>query len=87
MNGPKHLCVDAHGDVIIADAENNVVRKLLVREGRLVRVAGTGRMGSAGVGGPALAVELARPHGVFVDARGTLYIVDSDNHRILRLER
>jgi sugar lactone lactonase YvrE len=85
LNGPKHLCVDLQDNVIIADAENNVVRKLLVREGRLVRIAGTGRMGSAGVGGPALQVELARPHGVFVDRHGTLYIADSDNHRVLRL--
>lgn len=86
MNGPKHLCVDREGNVIIADAENDAIVKLLVREQRLVCVAGTGRRGSAGVGGPALSVELNRPHGVFVDSRGTLYIVDSDNHRVLRLE-
>jgi DNA-binding beta-propeller fold protein YncE len=86
MNGPKHLCVDRAGDVIIADAENHVIVKLLVRQQRLVRVAGTGQKGSDGVGGPALAVQLNRPHGVFVDAHNTLYIVDSDNDRLLRLE-
>jgi len=85
FNGPKHLCVDLRGDVIIADAENHVIRKLLVRQGRVVRVAGTGKKGSAGVGGPALEVELNRPHGVFVDPNGTLYIADSENHRILKM--
>lgn len=87
LNGPKHLCVDQHGDVIIADAENHVIRKLLVAEKRLVRIAGTGKRGDAGIGGPALQVELNRPHGVFVDAHGTLYIADSDNHRVLKLTR
>jgi DNA-binding beta-propeller fold protein YncE len=87
FNGPKHLCVDGHGDVIIADAENHVVCQLLVREKRVVRLAGTGKQGTAGVGGPPQKVELNRPHGVFVDAQGTLYVVDSSNDRILKLEK
>ena len=86
FDGPKHLCVDGHGDVIIADAENHVVRKLLVREKRVVRVAGTGKPGSAGVGGPPSRVELDRPHGVFVDPQDTLFIADSGNDRILRIQ-
>lgn len=87
FNGPKHLCVDAQGDVIIADAENHVIRKLLIQEGRVVRIAGTGKQGSAGVGGTPLNLELNRPHGVFVDPHGTLYIVDSENQRVLRIDR
>jgi sugar lactone lactonase YvrE len=86
FNGPKHLCVDGQGDVIIADSENHVVRKLLVRDKRVVRLAGTGRQGGAGVGGPPQKVELNRPHGVFVAPQGTLYIADSDNHRVLKIE-
>jgi sugar lactone lactonase YvrE len=86
FNGPKHLCVDGQGDVIIADTENHVIRKLLVRENRVVRVAGTGKLGSAGVGGSPRNVELNRPHGVFVDAQGAIYIVDSGNNRILKLQ-
>jgi sugar lactone lactonase YvrE len=87
FNGPKHLCVDGHGDVIIADAENHVIRKTLVRQQRVIRVAGTGKQGTAGIGGPPRAAELRQPHGVFVDSRGTLYIVDSGNDRILKLEK
>ena len=85
FNGPKHLCVDRRGDVIIADAENHVIRKLLVRQQRVVRLAGTGKQGSAGVGGPPQSVQLDRPHGVFVDPQGTLFIADSGNDRILRV--
>jgi hypothetical protein len=85
LAGPKHLCVDPHGDVIIADTDNHVIRKLLVRQHRLVRIVGTGRVGSAGVGGPALEVQLNQPHGVFVDTKGVLFIADSLNNRVLRL--
>jgi sugar lactone lactonase YvrE len=87
LNGPKHLCVDREGKVIIADTENHLIRKYLPAEGKIVRVAGTGKKGSAGVGGPPERVELSQPHGVCVDASGTLYIADSSNHRILRIER
>ena len=85
MNGPKHLCIDLQDNVIIADAENNLIRKYLPREERIVRVAGTGKHGSAGVGGPPEQVALARPHGVYVHASGTLYITDSYNDRILKI--
>jgi|SRR5882672_11458927 len=87
LNGPKHLCFDVAGNVIIADTENHVVRKYLLRENRIVRVAGTGRKGSKGVGGPPLEVELNQPHGVYVHRDGTLYICDSSNHRVLKIER
>jgi hypothetical protein len=86
FNGPKHLCVDRQGDVIIADAENNVVCKLLVRKQRVVRVAGTGKPADGGLGGSPLNVGLRRPHGVFVDAQGRLLIVDSYNNRLLRID-
>jgi DNA-binding beta-propeller fold protein YncE len=42
---------------------------------------------TAGAGGPAGAVELYQPHGVYVDRDGTLYIADSSNNRILKIER
>ena len=87
LNGPKHLCFDLDGNVIIADTENHVIRKYLLREKRIVRVAGTGRKGSKGVGGPPLEAELNQPHGVYVRSDGTLYIADSSNHRVLRMER
>jgi hypothetical protein len=83
--GPKHLCIDRDDNVIIADSENHAILKLLVREKRVIRIAGTGAQGSGGIGGPPRNVQLNRPHGVFVDRAGVLYIVDSENHRILKL--
>ena len=86
FNGPKHLCVDGDGNVLIADTENHVVRKYLPGEGKVVRVAGTGRMGRAGLNGRPQNAELNRPHGVTARPDGRIYISDSGNGRILRIE-
>jgi DNA-binding beta-propeller fold protein YncE len=86
MNGPKHLCVDRDDTVIIADAESHLVRRYEPKTGRIVRVAGTGKKGSAGLGGDPTQCELARPHGVTVHPQtGLLYITDSYNDRVLRI--
>ncbi len=86
LNGPKHLCVDRNGDVLIADTENHVIRKYLPREGKIVRIAGTGRAGRAGLEGPPLKAELNQPHGVNSRPDGTIYISDSSNNRVLKIE-
>jgi DNA-binding beta-propeller fold protein YncE len=87
LNGPKHLCIDLEDNVIIADAENHLIRRYLPKEGKIVRVAGTGKRGTAGIGGSPLEAELNQPHGVCVNAAGTLYIVDSSNNRVLGIEK
>ena len=70
MNGPKHLCVDHDDNVIIADAENNLIRKYDAKAGKLSTLDIKG---------------LARPHGVTVHRDGSLWVVDSYNHRILKV--
>jgi hypothetical protein len=88
LNGPKHLCIDNEGNVIIADTENHLIRKVRVAEGKIVRVAGTGKKGTAGLGGPPQEAELNQPHGVYVHpTTGILYIADSTNNRVLKIER
>jgi len=88
FDGPKHIFVEKSGDVLIADTENNVIRRYSPKDGKVTRVAGTGTKGSAGLGGPAQSVELNRPHGAVVHpVTGALYVSDSDNHRVLRIER
>ncbi|MGH7946260.1 MAG: hypothetical protein ACREH8_18735 [Opitutaceae bacterium] len=85
MNGPKHLCVDRDDNVIIADAENHLIRKYVPATGKILRVAGNGRKGAAGLNGPPEQCELSRPHGVTVHRDGTLFITDSYNNRILKI--
>lgn len=86
MNGPKHLCVDKDDSVIIADAESHLVRRYVPSTGKIERIAGTGKQGSAGVGGDPQQCQLARPHGVTIHPEsGDLYITDSYNHRVLKI--
>ena len=61
MNGPKHLCLDHDGSVLIADAENHLIRRYSPKDGKITRVAGTGKRGTAGLGGDPRQCELARP--------------------------
>ena len=54
--------------------------------GTITTVAGTGTAGFSGDGGPATSAELNGPDGVAVDGSGNLYIADSDNHRVRKVE-
>ncbi len=85
LNGPKYLCVDLRDNVIIADAENHLIRKYDPRDGTTVVIAGTGEKGDRLIMDDPLKTQLNRPHSVFVDPAGVLYISDSYNHRVLKL--
>lgn len=86
MNGPKNLAIDRDGSVLIADTENHRILRYLPTEGKLVAVAGTGKKGTAGLGGDPLLAELSQPHGVIVHPKtGEIYIADSSNGRILKI--
>jgi DNA-binding beta-propeller fold protein YncE len=85
LKGPKHLCVDKDGNVLIADTDNHVIRKYLPKKNKLLRIAGTGKPGR-GLSEDPLKTELNQPHGVNVDAQGRIYICDSLNSRVLRIE-
>jgi DNA-binding beta-propeller fold protein YncE len=88
LNGPKHICVDRDGSVLIADAENHLIRRYVPSTGRIERVAGTGERGSVGVGGDPLKCQLNRPHGISVHPQsGEIHITDSSNNRVLKIAR
>jgi DNA-binding beta-propeller fold protein YncE len=87
LNGPKHLGIDLDGSVLIADTENHVIRRYIPSTGKIVRVAGTGKRGRGGIGGAPENAQLFQPHGVCVHPSGTLYISDSSNNRVLKIER
>jgi sugar lactone lactonase YvrE len=85
LKGPKHLCIDRGGSVVIADTENHRILRYDPGTRKITRVAGTGKAGTAGLGGDPLDAELNQPHGVFFNSAGQLYITDSTNNRILKL--
>ena len=72
FNGPKGIAVDGHGDLYIADTENQVIRHIDASSGIIQTLAGTGpeQRGYGGDDGPARQAKLNRPHGVCVTAEG-----------------
>lgn len=88
MNGPKHLCIDRDGSVLIADTENHRIVRYSPKDGTLTTVAGSGKKGKSLGGGDPLKAELNQPHGIAVDRKtGDIYIADSSNARILKIVR
>jgi streptogramin lyase len=82
LSGPKGIAVHPRtGDVYLADTESHSIRMIEIKTGMMRLVAGTGEKGD-GPDGEALGCRLARPHGVFVDADGAVYVGDSENHRV-----
>jgi streptogramin lyase len=83
LAAPKHLSIDLDDNVMIADTESNTIRKYDIATKTVVKVAGGGT--GALDGSPDMA-KLARPHGVFVDGQGRIWIADSFNDRVLRID-
>ncbi|MDX2030839.1 MAG: hypothetical protein SF339_09240 [Blastocatellia bacterium] len=84
LRSPTDVATDAAGNLHIADAGNNRIRRVSP-DGTISTFAGTGALGSSGDGGPALAAEFNLPTGVECDAQGNVYVADTRNHRIRRI--
>lgn len=81
---PEGLAADANGNLYIADAADQRVRKV-TPGGMIQTVAGTGVRGFAGDGGPATSAQLNSPYGLACDAKGNLYIADLGNARVRKV--
>src|SRR5439155_1463483 len=80
LDRPQGIAVDRAGNLFIADARNNRIRKVS-SSGTITTVAGNGSQGSSGDGGPAITANLDRPQGIAVDRAGNLFIAASDRIR------
>jgi streptogramin lyase len=86
LNLPTGLGIDSAGDIFVADSGNNRIRRIDAISGVITTVAGNGAAVFAGDGGPATSASLNEPTGVAVDADGNLYIADTGNSRIRRVD-
>ena len=68
----------------LADTESHSIRRIDPKTGLIELVAGTGKKGDGPEGSPRNCA-LNRPHGIFVDRDGTIFIGDSEAHRILTM--
>ena len=82
---PTSLAFDRRGDLYVADRDNGAVRKITTA-GLITTVAGTGSLGYSGDAGPAVKARLNQPQGLAFDRAGNLYISDSANNRVRRVD-
>ena len=85
LNGPRTMAFDEHGDLYLALREGNAIYRIAARTATIHHVAGTGEAGYTGDGGPAKQARFAGPKGLAY-ARGRLYVVDTENHVIRRID-
>ncbi len=85
LSGPKGLAYAPDGSLWVADTENHAIRRIDLKTGVITTQLGTGERGDGPEPNP-LKCKLSRPHGVFVDDKGIVYVADSEAHRIRRLQ-
>ncbi|MHA3774037.1 NHL domain-containing protein [Verrucomicrobiota bacterium sgz303538] len=81
LSGPKGLSIGPDGNVYLADTESHSIRMIDLKRGTLELIAGTGSKGDGPEGDP-FRCAMSRPHGVFVDADGSIFVGDSEAHRV-----
>ncbi|MBV8634039.1 MAG: hypothetical protein JO002_06090 [Burkholderiaceae bacterium] len=85
FNSPQYLALDRRGNLYVSDTGNQRVRKIALDSCTVTTVAGNGKAGYGGDGGPATVASLNQPAGLAVDGDGSLYIVDQHNYRVRRV--
>jgi len=87
LDNPNDVFVDSSGNIYIADTDNHRIRKVdAASPYNINTIAGTGSKGDSGDGGPATEAKIGFPRGVYVDSSGNIYIADTYNHRIRKVD-
>ncbi len=85
VNGPRAIDFDREGRMFLALREGNAI--YCVENGKFRHVAGTGEKGYSGDGGDARKAKLAGPKGISCARDGSIYLADTENHAIRRVDR
>lgn len=86
LNTPQGIAVASNGDLYIADAANNVIRRVDASTGNISTFAGTGSAGLSGDNGPATSAQLYAPTRIALDEAGNVYVSDHGNHVIRQID-
>ena len=86
LDRPFGVAADDAGNVYIADRGDERIRRVDAVSKRMAAIAGNGRSGFDGDGGPATAARLDSPSGAAADDAGNVYIADTDNDRIRKID-
>jgi len=86
LNGPRTLALASNGDLYLALREGNAILRIDRKTQTLHHVAGTGQQGYSGDGGLALEAKLGGPKGLALDRDRVLYVADTENHAVRRID-
>lgn len=86
LNEPYEVRFDKAGNMLFVEMQNHLVRKVDAKSGTISTVAGTGKAGFGGDGGPAAKAQFSSPHSIALDNDGNVYVADIANHRIRRID-
>jgi sugar lactone lactonase YvrE len=86
LNEPYELRFDPDGNMFIVEMMNHIVRRVDGKTGLISTVAGNGRQGFDGDGGPATKALFKQPHSIALDGKRALYVADIGNQRIRRID-
>jgi len=86
VDWPETVALDGNGNIYIADNRGNKIRRVDAGSGIITTVAGGGTSGSLGDGGPATSATLSSPTDIVLDLSGNIFIADSGNGRIRRID-
>jgi hypothetical protein len=86
LDSPFGVKVDPAGDLYISDTNSQVIRKFNAADGKISTIVGTTTAGNSGNGGAASAAQLNSPFGVLLDNNGNLYIADTQNAVVRKVD-
>jgi streptogramin lyase len=85
IHGARAVCVDGQGNTYVCERDGNAIRKVNA-EGTITTFAGTGKKGYDGDNGPAAKATFNGPKAVRCDKAGNLFVVDTENHAVRRID-
>jgi streptogramin lyase len=86
LNEPYEVRFDSHGNMLILEMKNHLIRRVDARSGTITTLAGDGVAGDRGDGGPARQARFRSPHSITLDDKDNLYVSDLGNHCVRRID-